>query len=78
MPFRINYKFKDDDNYYTCLVTEEQFQNFQALPAIEICMKDKEVHDDVNNNMEDVEVALDLAKNNDTSKMKKLSDVISE
>lgn len=40
-------------------------------------MKDKEVHDDANNNLEDAEVALDLAKNNDTSQMKKLSDVIS-
>ena len=77
MSFRINYKFKDDDNYYSCLVTQEQFENFQALPAIEICMKDKEVHADEINNLKDVEVALDLAKNNDTSQMKKLSDVIS-
>ena len=75
-PFEIQYKFKEDSNFYSCVVTYEQYKNFKNLPIIEEC----EV---VNNNQKNIESyqnemqkALDLAVKNDSSHIRKLSDIV--
>ena len=44
MPFKIQYKFKEDKKFYTCTVTNEQFKNFKKLPIVKECeiIKDDE------------------------------------
>ena len=35
--FEIQYRFKEDVNYYTCTVNYQQYRNFKLLPVIEEC-----------------------------------------
>jgi len=77
MPFKIRYKFKKDKKYYTCIVTYGQFQNFRDLPIVkecEIIKNDQKNFDDCINEMQE---ALNLAAKNDTSHIRKLSEIVS-
>ena len=76
MPFKIRYKFKKDKKYYTCVVTYGQFQNFRDLPIVkecEIIKDDQKDFDEIKNEMQE---ALNLAAKNDTSHIKKLSEIV--
>ncbi len=77
MPFKIRYKFKDDEKFYTCIVTYGQFQNFRDLPIVKECEIIKEKlknFDEIKNEMQE---ALNLAAKNDTSHIRKLSEIVS-
>jgi len=74
--FEIQYKFKEDVNYYTCTVNYQQYRNFKLLPIIEECsvaptQKDTEL---LYNEMQN---ALNLAIEDDVSHIRKLSEIIS-
>jgi len=74
--FKIQYKFKEDINYFTCTVNYQQYRNFKLLPIIEECsvaptQKDAEL---LYNEMQN---ALNLAIENDVSHIRKLSEIIS-
>ncbi len=74
---KIRYKFKDDEKFYTCVVTYEQFQNFRDLPIVKECEIIKEKlknFDEIKNEMQE---ALNLAAKNDTSHIRKLSKIVS-
>ena len=76
IPFEIQYKFKEDDKYYSCMVTYEQYKNFKQLPIIQECEiidSDKINVDSYENEMER---ALELAVKNDTSHIRNLSEVV--
>jgi len=76
MPFKIKYKFQNDTKFYTCIVTYMQFQNFRDLPIVKECeiIKDEQKNfDDCINEMQE---ALSLAAKNDTSHIKKLSEIM--
>ncbi|PJC50178.1 MAG: response regulator [Nitrosopumilales archaeon CG_4_9_14_0_2_um_filter_34_16] len=75
LPFEIRYKFKDDINYYSCTVTYPQYRNFKRLPIIEECeiittQKTLQPHED------EMQRALDLVMQNDTSHIRKLSELV--
>ena len=74
--FEIQYKFKEDVNYYTCTVNYQQYRNFKLLPIIEECnvaptQKDTEL---LYNEMQN---ALNLATKHDVSHIRKLSELVS-
>ncbi len=75
--FQIKYKFKSDYNYYVCRVNYEQYRNFKKLPIIEECVI---LNNDTNNNdklqKNEIENALNLAQQNDTSQILKLSKIV--
>ncbi|MCV0401353.1 MAG: response regulator [Nitrosopumilus sp.] len=75
-PFEIKYKFKDDINYYSCTIGYEQYRNLKKLPIIEECTivncsknNDKSSH-------QKMQKALDLACENNTEYIRKLSEVV--
>ncbi|MEX0863090.1 response regulator [Nitrosopumilus sp.] len=75
LPFEIRYKFQDDINYYLCTVTYPQYRNFKRLPVIEECeivttQKTLQPHE------EEMQRALDLVMQNDTSHIRKLSEIV--
>ena len=75
MPVKIRYKFKDDKKFYTCTVTYGQFQDFKELPIVKECeviKVGKEDFDEIKNEMQE---ALNLAAQNDTSHIRKLSKI---
>ena len=72
MPFKIKYKFKEDEKFYTCKVTYNQFQDFAALSIVEECDIIEEGEEDFNKIEKQMQKALDLAATNDTSHIKKL------
>ena len=74
--FEIQYKFKEDVNYYTCTVNYPQYRNFKLLPIIEECtvaptQKNTELF------YNEMQNALNLAIENDVSNIRKLSEIIS-
>jgi len=75
MPVKIRYKFKEDKKFYTCTVTYGQFQDFKELPIVKECeviKVGKEDFDEIKNEMQE---ALNLAAQNDTSHIRKLSKI---
>jgi len=73
--FSIKYKFKGDYDYYSCKVNYEQYRNFKKLEIIEECSIIK------NNNKnqrspKEMQKALDLAVQKDTSHIRKLSEIV--
>lgn len=73
--FEIKYKFKDDYDYYSCKVNYEQYRNFKKLDIIEEC----EIVNNNNKNIQseqEMQKALDLAAQNDTSNIRKLSEIV--
>ena len=77
MPFKIRYKFKEDKKYYTCVVTYGQFQNFRDLPIVKECEIIKDDQKDFDEIKNEMQKAQDLAAKNDTSHIKKLSEIVS-
>ena len=74
--FEIQYKFKEDVNYYICTVNYQQYRNFKLLPIMEECsvaptQKDTKL---LYNEMQN---ALNLATENDVSHIRKLSEIMS-
>ena len=75
MPFEIQYKFKDDYNTYSCVATFEQYMNLKKLPIIEECkiINDTQTAESPSKEMQK---ALDLASENDTAYIRKISEVV--
>lgn len=74
MPFKIKYRFVDDVNSHTCFLTYEQYRNFQKLPILEECEVIKESQENIEDYKNEMQKALDLAAENDTSHILKLSE----
>jgi len=73
--FKIKYKFKDEHEYYVCIVNYEQYRNFKKLDIIQEC----EIVNSDNENIKsekEIEDALDLATQNNTSKIRDLSEIL--
>lgn len=72
----IQYKFKEDYNTYSCLVTYEQYRNFKKIPLMENC----EIINDIQKNIEltykEMQNALDLAFKNNITHIRNLSEVV--
>ena len=75
-PFEIQYKFKEDSKFYSCIVTYEQYRNFKQLPIIEECEIVSNNQENIESYQTEMQKALDLAIKNDTSHIRKLSDLI--
>jgi two-component system chemotaxis response regulator CheY len=73
--FEIKYKFKKDYDYYTCKVNYEQYRNLKKLPILEECMV---VRNNKNTKLQQKEMqkAIDLAVQNDTNHIHKLSEIV--
>ena len=77
MPFKIQYKFKQDKKSYTCVLTHQQFSNFKRLPIIKECEVIKKERENVVEYMKEMDKAFELAAKNDISHIRKLSKVVS-
>ena len=75
MPFEIQYKFKDDYNTYSCVATFEQYMNLKKLPIIEEC-KITNNPQTAESPSKEMQKALDLASENDTAYIRKISEVV--
>lgn len=73
--FDIKYKFKDDIENYSCKVNYEQYRNFKKLEIIQECNIIKS-NDKDHKSQKEIQKALDLAVQNDTSHIRKLSEII--
>ena len=73
--FDIKYKFKDDYDHYSCKVNYEQYRNFKKLEIIQECNIIKS-NDKNHKSQKEIEKALDLATQNDTSHIRKLSEIV--
>ena len=74
-PFEIQYRFNDDVNVYSCTVTYEQYRNFKKLPIISECIV-VNTEKNLESYQDEMQKALDLAVQNDTSHIRKLSEVV--
>ncbi len=72
--FKIKYKFKDEYDYYSCKVNYAQYRNFKKLSTIQECEIIKTYDDDIELEQE-MQKALNLAVQNDTSHIRKLSEI---
>ena len=75
MSFKIKYQFKDDGKSYSCVVTREQYENFKKLPSILECKIIKE-EPNVSDYQEDMQKAINLAVKNNTTHIRKLSEIV--
>jgi len=76
VPFKILYSFSGEEQQYTCQVTYEQYKNFKKLPSLKECKIITENQEDVEEYKNEMQEALNLAAKNDTSHIKKLSEMI--
>lgn len=76
VPFQIKYKFKDDVEYYICTVTYQQYKNFKKLPIVVECNVINEDDTNMDEYKKEMQNALNLAAKNDTSHIKKLSQIV--
>ncbi|MGY5148405.1 MAG: response regulator transcription factor [Candidatus Nitrosopumilus sp. bin_7KS] len=76
-PFEIQYKFKDDINSYTCTVTYPQYRNFKQLPVIEEC-NIVNTKKNIQSYQDEMQRALELVVQNDTSHIRKLSEIVQD
>ena len=74
MPFKIQYKFQDDAQIYHCVVLYEQYRNFCALPIIQECKIIKGNQTATKKSLDEIQKALDMAYQKDTSHIRKLSE----
>jgi CheY-like chemotaxis protein len=72
---RIQYKFKDDNNLYSCVTTYEQYMNFRLIPIVQECKIVKNEQKTLVNQNE-IQKAIKLALENDTSHIRKLSEIV--
>ncbi len=74
--FEIQYKFKEDVNFYSCSVNYEQYRNFKKLPIIQECEITNNDEKNIGKYKNEMQKALDLAVQNNTSHIRKLSEII--
>ena len=74
-PFEIQYKFKNDINTYSCTVTYAQYRNFMQLPIVQECTI-VDTSATSKPNLDEMQKAFDLVVQNDTSHIRKLSEVV--
>ena len=72
----IKYKFVHDKKYYSCRMTFNQYKNFQELPIVEECMVLQKNQNDLKDNKNEMQKALELVMANDTSHIRKLSNIV--
>lgn len=72
--FKIRYKFKDEHDYYSCKVNYAQYRNFKRLDIIQECEIVK-TNDKSTKSEQEMQKALDLAVQNDTSHIRKMSEI---
>jgi len=75
-PFKIQYKFKNDDNQYSCTLNYRQYRNFKKLPIIQECKVVENSQKRIKAYQKEMQKALDKAMQNDTSHILKLSEVV--
>lgn len=73
MPFKIQYKFQDEAETRYCVVSYEQYRNFCALPIIQECKIIKGNQTTTKKNLDEIQKALDMAYQKDTSHIRNLS-----
>lgn len=78
MPFKIQYKFQDEAEIHYCIVSYEQYRNFCALPIIQECKIVKGNQTNTKKNLAEIQKALDMAYQKDTSHIRKLSENYSQ
>jgi CheY-like chemotaxis protein len=76
MPFKIQYRFKDDSNLYSCIVTYQQYRNFKKLPVIQECNIAQTEQESSESHETKIQNALNLAVKNDTTHIRNLSEVV--
>jgi len=76
LPFKINYKFKEDEKIYSCYVTHDQYKNFKELEIIEKCNVIKENKKEHQEYKEEMQKAIKLAVKNNTAHICKLSEIV--
>jgi len=76
VPFEIQYKFKEDINSYSCMVTYEQYRNLKKLSIIQECVTVNNSQKNIESYQNEMRKAVDLAFNNDTNHIRKLSKVV--
>ncbi|MEK6930418.1 MAG: hypothetical protein AABZ42_07110 [Thermoproteota archaeon] len=74
MPFKIQYKFQDEAEIRYCVVSYEQYRNFCALPIIQECKIIKGNQTTTKKNLDEIQKALDMAYQKDTSHIRNLSE----
>lgn len=74
-PFEIQYKFLNDIETYSCSVTYAQYRNLMQLPIVQEC-KIVDTKTDSKINSDEMQKAVDLIVHNDTSHIRKLSEVV--
>lgn len=74
MPFKIQYKFQDDPKIYHCIVSYAQYRNFCGLPIIQECKIIRGNQTTTKKNLDEIQRALDLAYQKDTSHIRKLAE----
>lgn len=75
--FNIKYQFKGEIKSYSCTVTYEQFKNFKELPIIEKCEIIKTSKQQFDKYVNEMGKAINLAIKNDTSHIRRLSEMVS-
>ncbi|EIJ65488.1 response regulator receiver domain protein [Candidatus Nitrosopumilus salaria BD31] len=78
MSFEIQYRFKEDPNLYSCIVTYEQYRNFKKLPIIYECNIAQIEQESSELEQIEVQNALNLAIKNDISHIRNLSEIITD
>ncbi|NJK77855.1 MAG: hypothetical protein HC944_02510 [Nanoarchaeota archaeon] len=73
MPFKIQYSFIDDPKVYHCVVSYSQYRNFCGLPIIKECKIVKGNETTTKKNLDEIQHALDLAYQKDTSHIRNLA-----
>ena len=77
MPFKVQYSFKEDPKYYTCILTYDQYKNFKILPTVKECKIIKNDERNIEDYKNEMQEALNLAAKNDVSHIQKLSQIVS-
>ena len=72
----IKYKFVHDKKYYSCHMTFDQYKNFQELSIVEECKILRKNQNNLKDNKNEMQKALELVMVNDTSHIRKLSNTI--
>jgi two-component system chemotaxis response regulator CheY len=75
--FNIKYQFKGEIRSYSCTVTYEQFKNLKELPIIEKCEIIKTTKQQFDKYANEMGKAINLAIKNDTSHIRRLSELVS-
>ena len=76
-PFKIQYKFKEDDKFYSCIVTYDQYRNLRRLPIIQECEIVNNDQKNIKAYQNEMQKAIELAAKNETSRILKLSEIVS-